>query len=79
MGRARRDMLVCADQRCGLDATTSSEVLTIVLGIWTQLLLAYGVHKSLIFFRVPLTAAVTPRIVKWLRSRGWNIGRQNVK
>ncbi|RMY03862.1 hypothetical protein D0867_10550 [Hortaea werneckii] len=47
--------------------------------IWTQLLLAYGVHKSLIFFRVPLTAAVTPRIVKWLRSRGWNIGRQNVK
>ncbi|KAI7132057.1 hypothetical protein KC352_g31100, partial [Hortaea werneckii] len=27
--------------------------------IWTQLLLAYGVHKSLIFFRVPLTAAVT--------------------
>nr|POE85509.1 uncharacterized protein CFP56_43825 [Quercus suber] len=38
--------------------------------IWTQLLLAYGVHKSLIFFRVPLTAAVTPRIVKYLRARG---------
>lgn len=44
-------------------------------GIWTQLLLAYGVHKSLIFFRVPLTAAVTPKIVKWLRARGWNIGK----
>ncbi|KAK4549740.1 hypothetical protein LTR36_005041 [Oleoguttula mirabilis] len=43
--------------------------------IWTQLLLAYGVHKSLIFFRVPLTAAVTPKIVKWLRARGWNIGK----
>lgn len=42
--------------------------------IWTQLLLAYGVHKSLIFFRIPLTAAVTPKIVKTLRSWGWNIG-----
>lgn len=44
-------------------------------GIWTQLLLAYGVHKSLIFFRVPLTAAVTPKVVRTLRSWGWNIGR----
>ncbi|KAF2864070.1 hypothetical protein K470DRAFT_254399 [Piedraia hortae CBS 480.64] len=43
--------------------------------IWTQLLLAYGVHKSLIFFRIPLTAAVTPKLVKFLRARGWNIGR----
>ncbi|KAK5134246.1 hypothetical protein LTR08_006789 [Meristemomyces frigidus] len=43
--------------------------------VWTQLLLAYGVHKSLIFFRVPLTAAVTPKIVKWLRARGWKIGK----
>ncbi|KAK5163749.1 DUF1279 superfamily [Saxophila tyrrhenica] len=42
--------------------------------IWTQLLLAYGVHKSLIFIRVPLTAAVTPKIVKTLRGWGWNIG-----
>ncbi|WPG98551.1 Hypothetical protein R9X50_00134300 [Acrodontium crateriforme] len=45
--------------------------------IWTQLLLAYGVHKSLIFFRVPLAAAVTPKVAKFLRARGWNIG--NVK
>ncbi|KAK5127570.1 hypothetical protein LTR85_006910 [Meristemomyces frigidus] len=44
--------------------------------IWTQLLLAYGVHKSLIFFRVPLTAAVTPKVVKFLRARGWNIGKK---
>ncbi|TKA24779.1 hypothetical protein B0A50_05767 [Salinomyces thailandicus] len=47
--------------------------------IWTQLLLAYGVHKSLIVFRVPLTAAVTPRIAKWLRARGWNIGNPKAK
>lgn len=45
-------------------------------GIWTQLLLAYGVHKSLIFFRIPLTAAVTPKVVKTLRSWGWNIGNK---
>lgn len=48
-------------------------------GIWTQLLLAYGVHKSLIFFRVPLTAAVTPKVVKWLRARGWKIGNPKAK
>lgn len=43
-------------------------------GIWTQLLLAYGLHKSLMIFRIPLTAAVTPKIVKTLRSWGYNIG-----
>ncbi|EUC44961.1 hypothetical protein COCMIDRAFT_5811 [Bipolaris oryzae ATCC 44560] len=42
--------------------------------IWTQLGLAYLVHKSLIFFRVPLTAAVLPKVVKTLRSWGYNIG-----
>ncbi|KAG6117322.1 hypothetical protein E4U13_001180 [Claviceps humidiphila] len=42
----------------------------------TQLALAYAIHKSFIFFRVPLTAAVTPRIVKTLRSWGWNIGKR---
>ncbi|KAI1910950.1 DUF1279 domain-containing protein [Ophidiomyces ophidiicola] len=47
--------------------------------IWTQLALAYAVHKSLIFFRVPLTAAVTPHVVKTLRRWGWNIGRQKPK
>jgi N-terminal acetyltransferase 2 len=48
-------------------------------GIWTQLILAYGVHKSLIFFRVPLTAMVTPPVVKWLRARGWKIGNPKAK
>ena len=43
--------------------------------IWTQLALAYGIHKLLIFIRVPFTAAITPPVVKKLRSMGWNIGR----
>ncbi|CEO61167.1 Putative Peptide alpha-N-acetyltransferase [Penicillium brasilianum] len=47
--------------------------------IWTQLALAYAVHKSLIFFRVPLTAAVTPKIVKVLRRWGWDIGKRKPK
>lgn len=45
------------------------------LGIWTQLALAYAIHKSFIFIRVPATVAVTPKVVKTLRSWGWNIGK----
>ncbi|KAL2421814.1 hypothetical protein ABEF95_007982 [Exophiala dermatitidis] len=44
--------------------------------IWTQLALAYAIHKSFIFIRVPLTAAITPKVVKTLRSWGWNIGKR---
>ncbi|KAB2578905.1 protein of unknown function DUF1279 [Lasiodiplodia theobromae] len=47
--------------------------------IWTQLALAYAIHKSFIFVRVPLTAAVTPKIVKVLRGWGWNIGKRKPK
>ncbi|KAF2161515.1 hypothetical protein M409DRAFT_58921 [Zasmidium cellare ATCC 36951] len=47
--------------------------------IWTQLLLAYGVHKSLLFIRIPVTLAVTPKVVKTLRSWGWNIGKTKPK
>lgn len=47
-----------------------------ILAIWTQLGLAYLVHKSLIFFRVPLTAAVLPKVVKTLRKWGYNIGKK---
>lgn len=47
--------------------------------IWTQLGLAYLVHKSLIFFRVPLTAAILPKVVKTLRSFGYNVGRKKPK
>lgn len=53
--------------------------LTASTGIWTQLALAYAIHKSFIFVRVPLTAAITPKIVKTLRGWGWNIGRPTTK
>ncbi|KAK7206699.1 hypothetical protein BZA70DRAFT_112130 [Myxozyma melibiosi] len=33
--------------------------------IWTELVIAYGIHKSLLVFRIPLAAAITPPIVKW--------------
>ncbi|KAK5987133.1 hypothetical protein PT974_11251 [Cladobotryum mycophilum] len=45
----------------------------------TQLALAYAIHKSFIFLRVPLTAAVTPKVVKVLRSWGWNIGKKTTR
>lgn len=46
------------------------------LGIWTQLALAYAIHKSFIFIRIPLTVAVTPKIVKILKRWGWDIGKK---
>ncbi|KAF4631937.1 hypothetical protein G7Y89_g6195 [Cudoniella acicularis] len=45
----------------------------------TQLALAYAIHKSFIFVRVPLTAAVTPKVVKVLRGWGWDIGKRTTK
>ncbi|KAF2431925.1 hypothetical protein EJ08DRAFT_659606 [Tothia fuscella] len=47
--------------------------------VWTQLALAYAIHKSFIFIRVPLTAAVTPKVVKTLRGWGWDIGKRKPK
>lgn len=42
---------------------------------WTEFAIAYGIHKSVfIFVRVPLTAALTPSIVKTLRRWGFKIG-----
>lgn len=41
---------------------------------WTEFAIAYGIHKSLIFIRVPLCAAITPSIVKILRGWGFKIG-----
>ncbi|KAF7595408.1 hypothetical protein BBP40_006028 [Aspergillus hancockii] len=41
--------------------------------LWTQVVLAYAIHKSLIFVRVPLTAGITPKVVKALRQWGWDI------
>lgn len=45
----------------------------------TQLALAYAIHKSFMFIRVPLTAAITPKIVRTLRSWGWDIGKRTTK
>lgn len=46
---------------------------------WTKLGLVFLVHKSFIFIRVPLTAAVTPKVVKTLRSWGYDIGKRTPK
>lgn len=45
----------------------------------TQLALAYAIHKSFIFIRVPIAAAVTPKVVKILRGWGWDIGKRTTK
>lgn len=47
-------------------------------GLATQLALAYAIHKSFIFIRVPLTAAILPKVVKILRSWGYQIGTKKV-
>ncbi|GMG21952.1 unnamed protein product [Ambrosiozyma monospora] len=41
----------------------------------TEFAVAYAIHKSLIFIRIPITAAITPAIVKKLRSLGFNVGK----
>lgn len=48
-------------------------------GLATQLALAYAIHKTFIFIRVPLTAAVTPKVVKVLRGWGYQIGKRKPK
>jgi N-terminal acetyltransferase 2 len=41
-------------------------------GLYAMLVLAYTLHKTLLLpLRIGLTAAFTPRIVNWLRARGW--------
>lgn len=50
-----------------------------ITGLATQLALAYAIHKSFIFIRVPLTAAITPKVVKVLRGWGWDIGKRTTK
>jgi len=50
-----------------------------ILGLATQLALAYAIHKSFIFIRVPIAAAVTPKVVKILRGWGWDIGKRTTK
>ncbi|CEP64152.1 Nat2p LALA0_S10e03620g [Lachancea lanzarotensis] len=43
----------------------------------TEALIAYGIHKSLIVFRLPITAAITPATVKILQKWGFNLNRFN--
>jgi len=45
----------------------------------TKIALAYAIHKSFIFVRVPITVAVTPKVVKILRGWGWDIGKRTTK
>ncbi|KAH7908416.1 hypothetical protein BJ138DRAFT_1157660 [Hygrophoropsis aurantiaca] len=41
-------------------------------GLYAMLVLAYTIHKTLFLpVRVGFTAALTPRLVGWLRMRGW--------
>ena len=41
-------------------------------GLVAMLVLAYTIHKTIFLpVRVGLTAAVTPKLVHWLRARGW--------
>jgi len=54
-------------------------ILTTTTGLATQLALAYAIHKSFIFIRVPITVALTPRVVKVLRGWGWDIGKRTTK
>lgn len=46
--------------------------------LFTEAIVAYALHKSLIFIRVPITAAITPSVVKQLRRWGFNVGRQKL-
>jgi len=40
--------------------------------MWAEIAIAYTIHKTLLLpFRAGLTAAWTPKVVKWLRARGW--------
>ncbi|KAG7883187.1 hypothetical protein KL905_001888 [Ogataea polymorpha] len=43
--------------------------------LWTEFAVAYAIHKSLIFIRLPITAAITPAVVSKLRKMGFNVGK----
>lgn len=60
-------------------SSSSANNIFLFTALWTQLVLAYAIHKSFIFIRVPLTVAVTPKVVKTLRGWGWNIGKRPTK
>lgn len=43
--------------------------------IWTEIAIVYGIHKLLIFVRVPLTAIFTPWLTRLLTQRKWLVGK----
>ncbi|GMM35500.1 Nat2 protein [Saccharomycopsis crataegensis] len=45
----------------------------------TTFAIAYGVHKSLVFIRLPITAWITPSVVKTLQGWGFNVGKKTVQ
>ncbi|ODV88152.1 hypothetical protein CANARDRAFT_5450 [[Candida] arabinofermentans NRRL YB-2248] len=55
------------------DSDSSEGIVTSTL--WTEFAVAYAIHKSLIFIRLPITAAITPAVVGKLRSLGFNVGK----
>ncbi|KKA28606.1 hypothetical protein TD95_003949 [Thielaviopsis punctulata] len=63
----------------GSNSTESTSGSSKGASLGTQLALAYAIHKSLIFIRVPLTAALTPKVVQILRGWGYQIGKNVVK
>jgi hypothetical protein len=55
------------DAAPAVDAVTTGQE-----GLYAMLVLAYTVHKTLLLpVRIGVTATFTPRIVGWLRTRGW--------
>lgn len=55
-----------------LDSANSHESRGGHEGLYAMLVLAYTIHKTLFLpVRVGLTAAFTPRLVGWLRQKGW--------
>lgn len=48
-------------------------------GLYAMIVLAYTIHKTLFLpVRVGVTAAVTPKLVGWLRMRGW-VGKDGAR
>ncbi|KAF1961876.1 hypothetical protein CC80DRAFT_401332 [Byssothecium circinans] len=67
-----------AEAADGAEASEYADA-NVTTAFWTQLALAFVIHKSFIFIRVPLTAAVTPKVVKTLRGWGYDIGKRRPK
>lgn len=45
----------------------------------TTFFIAYGVHKSLVFIRLPITASITPGVVKQLQKWGFKVGTTSAR